>query len=129
MPNPKPILIYDGDCGFCRRWIERWRWITGDRIEYAPYQEVAARFPEISEEEFKSAVQLVEPDGKIYRAAEAVFRALSVVRSTQWPLWAYLHVPGVRWAAEFSYRFVANHRAFFSKTSGLYCEDGERKNK
>ena len=22
---PKPLLIFDGDCHFCRRWIERWR--------------------------------------------------------------------------------------------------------
>ena len=110
MDMSKPILIYDGDCGFCRRWIERWRGITGDRIEYAPYQEVASRFPNISEQEFKSAVQLVEPDGKTTRAAEAVFRALGVVRSCQWPLWAYYHIPGVRWVAEAFYRFIADHR-------------------
>ena len=110
MNRPKPILIYDGDCGFCRRWIERWRRITGDLVEYAPYQEVAPRFPEISEEEFKSAVQLVEPDGKIYRAAEAVFRSLGVVRSCRWLLWIYSNFPGARWSAEAFYRFVANHR-------------------
>ena len=78
---PKPILIYDGDCSFCRRWIEHWRAITGDRVEYAPYQEAASRFPGISEQEFRSAVQLVDSDGKIYRAAEAVFRSLAAVRS------------------------------------------------
>ena len=34
----KPILVYDGECGFCRRWIERWRVVTGDRVVYLPYQ-------------------------------------------------------------------------------------------
>ena len=45
-------MIFDGDCGFCRRWIERWKAATGDRIDYAPSQEVGARFPEIPAEAF-----------------------------------------------------------------------------
>jgi predicted DCC family thiol-disulfide oxidoreductase YuxK len=48
MPE-KPLLIYDGDCGFCRRWIQRWRAITGERVEFAPYQTVGSLYPEISE--------------------------------------------------------------------------------
>ncbi len=108
---PKPTLLYDGDCNFCRRWIERWRSITGDRVEYAAYQEAASRFRQLSEEEFKSAVQLVEPDGKTYRAAEAVFRSLATARGYAWPLWIYSHVPGARAAAEAFYRWVADNRS------------------
>ena len=121
MTLPKPILIYDGDCGFCRRWIERWRKITGENVEYAPYQEAAVRFPNISEKEFKAAVQFVEPDGKITRAAEAVFRSLATASSARWPLWIYLHIPGIQWLAEFFYRFVADRRQSFSNTSRLSC--------
>lgn len=117
MTPPKPILIYDGDCGFCRRWIERWRKITGEKIDYAPYQEAAARFPTIPEQAFKNAVQLVEPDGKISSAAEAVFRTLAVGPSCRWLLWSYSRVPGVRPISEALYRLVANHRKFFSKIS------------
>lgn len=58
----KPILLFDGDCGFCRRWIDRWRLMTKDRVVYEPYQSSGARFPEISEEQFKKSVQLVETD-------------------------------------------------------------------
>lgn len=46
----KPTLVYDGDCSFCRLWIERWRALTGERVQYAPFQRVAALFPEISPE-------------------------------------------------------------------------------
>src|SRR5437773_2587310 len=35
-PPAKPLLIFDGECGFCRRWIERWQAKTGDRIDYRP---------------------------------------------------------------------------------------------
>ena len=35
----KPTLLYDGECGFCSMWIERWRAIRGDRVEYVTWQE------------------------------------------------------------------------------------------
>jgi hypothetical protein len=63
MSEPKPVLIYDDHCGFCRIWIEYWQRLTGDRIEYAPSQEVGSRFPQIPETAFRQAVQLVRPDG------------------------------------------------------------------
>jgi predicted DCC family thiol-disulfide oxidoreductase YuxK len=31
-------MLFDGDCGFCRRWIGKWKELTGDRVRYAPYQ-------------------------------------------------------------------------------------------
>ena len=41
----RPLLVFDGDCGFCRWWIARWRQTTGDQVEYRPWAEVADRFP------------------------------------------------------------------------------------
>src|SRR5689334_1490180 len=48
----RPLLIYDGGCSFCRRWVERWRMLTGDAIEYEPSQTAAGRYPEIPQETF-----------------------------------------------------------------------------
>ena len=45
--RPRPLLIYDGDCGFCGYWARYWQKLTGDRVAYAPYQETAAQYPEI----------------------------------------------------------------------------------
>src|SRR5207245_265495 len=73
-----PLLVYDGDCDFCRRWIARWRAITGERVEYAPYQKVAGRFPQIPIEDFKRSVQLILPGGEIFAGAHAVFRTLAL---------------------------------------------------
>ena len=70
----RPLMIYDGDCGFCREWIARWRRLTGGRVDYATAREAAARFAEIPREEFDRAVQLVEPDGRVSSGAEAAFR-------------------------------------------------------
>ncbi|MGE5178819.1 MAG: lipase maturation factor family protein [Bacteroidota bacterium] len=109
-PPEKPLLVYDGDCGFCRLWIDRWRATTGDRVDYAPFQEVLSRFPEIPRERFARAVQLRDPDGRWYGGAEAVFRALAVEPGRRWPLWLYRRVPGVRPFTEAAYRLVAANR-------------------
>jgi len=108
--SEKPLLVYDGDCGFCRLWIDRWRVLTGDRIRYSPFQEVAGQFPEIPLEAFARAVQLIQPDGEVSSAAHAVFRTLSFVPGLAWMFWLYQHFPGAAIVAEFFYRFVARHR-------------------
>ncbi len=109
-PRNQPVLIYDGDCNFCRRWIARWRHVTQGRVDYVSSGEAAHRFPQISQEQFQSSVQLVEPDGAVYDGAEAVFRALAHNPGYRWPQWFYLNVPGVAPVAEFVYRFVARNR-------------------
>jgi predicted DCC family thiol-disulfide oxidoreductase YuxK len=108
--SDKPILVYDGDCSFCRLWIGRWRDLTADRICYAPFQEVAQQFPDIPRENFARAVHLILPDGKVFTAAHAVFRSLALVPRFAWMLWLYEHVPGVAVVTEFFYRFVARQR-------------------
>lgn len=108
--NSKPLLVYDNDCDFCRYWIAQWQHITGDRIDYAPFQEVAAEFPEIPLSAFESSVQLIFPNGTVLSGAEAVFRALN----NGLLLWCYYHLFGFARMAEGTYRFVAQHRPFFS---------------
>ena len=115
---PKPLLIFDGNCHFCRRWIERWRELTAGAVEYAPSQEVAGRFPEIPAEAFDRSVQFVETDGTVYSGAEAVFRSLGQKRGRKWMTWSYEHLPGFAAVTEAAYRLVARHRrtaSFFTR--------------
>ncbi len=114
-PPSKPLLIWDGDCDFCRAWIARWQRVTGDRLDYAPYSEVASQFPEIPRERFERAVQLVEPDGTWSQGAEAVFRSLAHAPGNGWPLWLYRRLPGFAAASEWCYRRVARHRPLFAR--------------
>ena len=111
----RPTLIWDGDCSFCRRWIERWKKLTGDAIDYQPYQRIADKLPGISRAQFAQAVYLAEPDGRITRAAEAVFRSLALAGRQRYLLRLYAHVPPFRWLSEFAYRIVARHRGFFDR--------------
>ncbi len=108
--SSKPLLVYDNDCNFCRYWIAQWQHITGDSIEYAPYQEVAAEFPDIPLSAFEDSVQLILQNGTVLSGAEAVLRALN----NGFLLWCYNRLPGFAGVSESTYRLVAQHRPFFS---------------
>ncbi len=114
----KPILIYDGHCGFCKVWLQYWQRLTGDRIAYAASQDVAESFPQIPREDFANSVQLVFPDGERFSGAEAVYRTLQIAGSP-WTLWAYQHVPGFAVVSELGYRTIARHRSFFYEVTKL----------
>ncbi len=113
-PRERPLMLWDGDCGFCRRWIQRWRRLTGKAVDYEPYQAAAGRFPEIPEEAFRHAVRLVLPDGRVLEAAGAVLRALAARPGLAWMEWMYRRLPGFAPAAEAAYAWVAGHRAELS---------------
>jgi lipase maturation factor 1 len=120
-PPAKPLMIYDGDCNFCSRWIRRWQQATGDAVDYLPFQDarVAAQFPELPRNRFEAAVQLVEPEGAVFEGAEAVFRALAHKPHEHWLLDLYYHLPVFAAVSEWIYRGVAGHRRFFSAMTGL----------
>lgn len=114
------LFIYDGDCSFCKFWIEYGKRLTGSAVSYAPYQEVAGQFPEIPLERFRAAAQFVDASGKISGGAEAVFRMLTCVPGKQWLLRLYLRVPLFAALAEWAYRFVARHRGAFYRLTRLF---------
>ena len=115
--NRQPLLIYDADCAFCIYWVNYWRRLTGNRVAYAPYQEVGAQYPEISLTSFQRAVQYVAPDGKIASGAEAALLALSHANGKGFWLTLYRHLPGFAAISEFIYALVASHRAAFYRPS------------
>ena len=117
---PKPLMLFDGNCHFCRRWIERWRDLTGDSVEYAPFQECPARFPEIPPEDFERAMHFIETDGTVSKGAEAVFRSLGQNRRRRWMRWSYERVPGFAFVTETAYRIVAHNRQTFSFFTRLF---------
>ena len=108
----RPLLIFDGDCGFCRAWVEYWKSLTGERVLYAPFQEVGEKFPGVSREEFASAVKLIRPDGEVRTGAYAVFTVLAFLPDKRWPLWLYDHLPGAGIVCEAVYGVIARHRSF-----------------
>ena len=118
-PPTRPLLIWDGECDFCRLWIERWREITARKVDYATYQEAAHQFPDISVEQFKRAMVLIEPDGETFFAAEAIYRSLRYRSSRRWLAWSYDHLPGFAAISEIVYKVIARHRGLGSTFTRL----------
>jgi predicted DCC family thiol-disulfide oxidoreductase YuxK len=123
---PDPLVIWDGDCHFCRRWIERWKEITRDDIDYETSEQIGDRFPEIPREQFNRSVILVEPDGAVFFGAEAVFRSLRCRSSKRWLSWSYDHVPGFAAISEGFYKIIAANRRFASGVTRLLWGDDVR---
>src|SRR5437667_155236 len=118
-PPSKPLLIWDGECHFCMRWIERWRVMTAGKIGYVTYQEVADQFPEIPRAQYERAMTFIDPDCKTFFGAEAVYRSLQYRSSRKWLAWSYDHVPGFAEVSELAYRFIARQRKVGSAVTRL----------
>jgi predicted DCC family thiol-disulfide oxidoreductase YuxK len=106
MPDQKPLLLFDGNCGFCRIWIDYWKKLTAGKIDYAPYQEVAEQYPQVSREAAARAVQYVRTDGSVAGGARAVFESLDMRRT-------YESSRVFGWLAERAYAFIAARRDLF----------------
>lgn len=120
-------MVWDGDCHFCRRWIERWREITGEEVDYRPFQQAAGNFPEIPHAEFERAVQLIETDGRVFRGAAAVFRSLGYSPTHRWLAWCYERVPGFAAVSEVAYWIVARNRWLASMGTRLVWGEDVRR--
>ncbi len=125
-PPAKPLLVYDDDCQFCRRWVARWQRATGDAISYLPFQTiiVESRFPEIALADFEKSIHLILPDGSVYRGAEAVFRSLAAAGKEKWLLSLYEQYPFFEEITELVYEEIAEHRSFLSRLDRIYAGPG-----
>lgn len=105
MADKKPVLLYDGKCGFCKIWIDYWRQLTGDRIDYIVSQDLGDGFPHIPREQFSKSVVFVREDGGFVTGARAVFETLGMQKT-------YGRNRAFAWLCERVYSFVAAHRGF-----------------
>lgn len=128
MKREKPLLIFDGDCHFCRRWIERWREATGDKVDYRSSDEAAPDHPGIPRADYDLAVQWIGADGRRESAAAAVLSALA---EGPWfgrlLLWLYRQCPPFAALAEFLYRLVASNRMLCSRVTRWFWGNDVRR--
>lgn len=104
-------LIFDGECGMCRRAVERLRrWDREHRLRYVPFQdEEAIRHLDLSLPALAAAMHLVLPDGRVFAGADAVPELGRLLPGKRW--WALgFAVPGVRPVARRVYARIARNR-------------------
>jgi predicted DCC family thiol-disulfide oxidoreductase YuxK len=108
----KHLVLWDGDCGFCRRSVN---WLRKhDRYGHLHFQ--PNQSADISEElraKCADAVHVIKADGEILRAGHAMLfcgeqtRWHQLARIAQWPIF----LPFV----EIFYKIIASNRILFSK--------------
>lgn len=112
MTAARPILVFDGDCGFCTssaRFAERRL-----RLEHVePWQSLDLSALGLDEAACSTAVQWVASDGRVLAAERAVSAALVHAGGPWRPLGRLLGARGVRPVAGVVYRWVARHRHRF----------------
>lgn len=114
--------MYDGQCPFCLRQVERIKLRDCNGVfEYVPRQtdDLERRFPMLAEGDFNSGMRLVHGDGSVSVGADAVYeiaRRLPVWRAGAW----LYRVPGLRAIFRALYAWVARNRYRLAPK----CEDG-----
>lgn len=106
----RPVLVFDGDCGFCTKSVEVMeRWIDPD-VEITAWQHADLAELGVTEERAMHEVLLVTPVGDVYGGAEAVAKLLAHRRGVWTVPGAVLQVPPVNLLAEKAYRLIADNR-------------------
>lgn len=118
----QPVVIYDGDCRFCRQQIDRIRgWDRHGVFEYAPKQTPGLddRFPVLAQGDFNTGMRLIDPSGVLYVGADAVYEIFR--RLPRWWLLAWVYrVPVLHALFGRMYAWIAARR----QSLGRNCDDG-----
>lgn len=115
MPRPglpmSPTLIFDGQCGICRRSVAVLkRWDREQVLRFVPFQdERAVREFGIALPALAAAMHLVLPDGRVFTGADAAPPLLRMLPGKRWLAWLF-RMPGVLPLARRVYAWIAARR-------------------
>ncbi|MGW5645514.1 thiol-disulfide oxidoreductase DCC family protein [Saccharopolyspora sp. NPDC003752] len=104
-----PVLIYDGDCGFCTRSVRLAERLPV-RMRILPWQEADLAALRTTSDRARHEVLWVARSGRVFGGAAAVAELLKNCRAP-WPVLGLLmSAPVLRLLAEWAYRWVAANR-------------------
>lgn len=96
LSNPSgDVVIYDGQCAFCRAQVDRLaRWDGRGRLSFLSLHdpEVAQRFPDLTHAQLMHQLHVVAANGRVYAGASAI-RYLTRRLPRLWPLVPLVHFP------------------------------------
>ncbi|MEE4597585.1 DCC1-like thiol-disulfide oxidoreductase family protein [Streptomyces sp. DSM 41524] len=106
----QPVLVFDGDCGFCSTSVRFAARRLQPRCETIPWQFADLEALGVTSTRAEHEVLWVTRRGVVYGGAQAVAKAL-LSAGGGWALaGALLMLPPMRWAAHGVYRLAANNR-------------------
>jgi predicted DCC family thiol-disulfide oxidoreductase YuxK len=110
-PAPRPVVIFDGDCGICTTLAG----VIETRLRppgaVQPWQKLDLAEYGLTAEQCTEALQYVAADGTVFSAERAVAALLKASRPWARPAGVVLDLPGVRTVAGVVYRWVARNRS------------------
>ena len=114
------IVLFDGQCGFCSRWVTYWaQTLKRHGFEIASLDEpwVGEKI-EMPRDELLTDIRLLTTDGALISGADVY---LYVTRRIWWarPISAIFSLPGFYQLIHVGYRWFARHRYFFSRSCKL----------
>jgi predicted DCC family thiol-disulfide oxidoreductase YuxK len=111
MPRPY-ILIYDGQCRLCRGAVRLiWRLGPDRPLQTIDFHDSGrmAQVPQVDPAQAAQSVILVSPDGRQFRAYEAIVGVIGILPAIAW-LSPLLRLTVVRPLGDRVYAWVAAHR-------------------
>jgi len=110
-PNQKPVLVWDGECGFCKYWVTRWKKISNGAIDFEPYQIASEQFQDIPVAAFKKASRLITTSGSVHSGPDSAYMSYYIANpKSPWHSW-YERYSWFRRLSDIGYNFVAKHRS------------------
>jgi len=116
----KGWILYDGECGFCFRWVHLWEKVV--KAQGFALKELQSAWADgslqISPENLLDDILVLTPAGKLESGANAY---LFVARQIwwAWPFYALFSLPGFNGILERGYRWFNRNRYRFSSRCRL----------
>jgi predicted DCC family thiol-disulfide oxidoreductase YuxK len=120
------VVIYDGDCSFCRQQVNRLaRWDGRNRISFISLHDeyVAEHFSDLTHDQMMEQIFVVNRTGLRKGGADAI-RYLSRKLPKLWWLAPLMHIPFSLPLWQWGYMQVAKRRYRISQKLDPSCDDG-----
>ena len=118
-PPREGWVLYDGECGFCFRWVHFWQKVVERRgFALKDLQSACADGSlQVSQENLLDDIRVLTRSGKLESGADAY---LFVARQIwwAWPFYAIFRLPGFNWVLWCGYRWFNRNRYRVSR----YCK-------
>jgi predicted DCC family thiol-disulfide oxidoreductase YuxK len=107
----RPVLLYDGECGFCSRVVEEAAERLPADVDYRPFQSAPLTTYGVSLAEARHSLQWVSVEGRIGHGSEAAARLLVASGGAWAVLGRLLLAPPFSFVAAGAYRLVVRNRS------------------
>jgi predicted DCC family thiol-disulfide oxidoreductase YuxK len=110
LPRVRPVVLYDGECGFCTGLVEQARDRLAADVDYVAFQTAPLATYGVSTAEARHSLHWAAVDGRLDHGSGAVARLLVAGGGTWSLLGRLLLAPPFSFAAAGAYWLVARNR-------------------